>query len=140
MAAALGWARVSATFTDAISMTPSLNAQDVAPSALTFFFEATPVVSALQPEGFEGSAYAGVLLSQYAAYFRPRLVAAKKEGIGHADTPGTSALMPTAATAADEPPARQCPPYARADLRRDEAIITTLAQLFIKRPSEWTVH
>ena len=27
----------------------SLNAQDVAPSALTFFFEATPVVSALQP-------------------------------------------------------------------------------------------
>jgi hypothetical protein len=31
-------------------------------------------------------------------------------------------------------------PAVRADLRRDEAIITTLAQLFIKRPSEWTVR
>ena len=110
---------------------------------------------------------------RYAAYFRPRLVAAKKEGyIGHADTPGTTpgtcAPTPTEATAADEvggsmnavvggalnavvggaassgsassAASSAAVPAVRADLRRDEAIITTLAQLFIKRPSEWTVR
>ena len=106
---------------------------------------------------------------RYATYFRPRLVAAKKEGYtGHADTPGTCAPTPTAATAADEvggsmnavvggalnavvggaassgsassAASSAAVPAVRADLRRDEAIITTLAQLFIKRPSEWTVR
>ena len=90
---------------------------------------------------------------RYATYFRPRLVAAKKEGYtGHADTPGTCAPTPTAATAADEvggsinsgsassAASSTAVSAVRADLRRDEAIITTLAQLFIKRPSEWTVR
>ena len=90
---------------------------------------------------------------RYATYFRPRLVAAKKEGYtGHADTPGTCAPTPTGATAADEvggsmnsgsassAASSTAVSAVRADLRRDEAIITTLAQLFIKRPSEWTVR
>jgi hypothetical protein len=125
-----------------------------------------PPVREAALRAWETSEYSGALLTQYTSFFSPRLAAAKKEGYKGAAAPDEPAQVAAPAAEASAPapaeaaaqeegaPAMEAPPATpqappptapaadggvavREDMRRDEAVIQSLAALFIAKPTVW---